>query len=147
MGIAALNPSYGQNVGMLPSFFGVDDIQQASFPRSAAVFRHRPGAETIFPGEETILGVRRSGPERIRSQIGATDQQRSSIMWAIIASSGIDRAQNTSAPEGSAEVWRQAEQRRADDIGTWLGQVLQRRRRLKAANASKTYPNGNPALR
>jgi hypothetical protein len=94
------------------------------------------------------LEVPRSEPEKIRAQIGATDQQRSSIMWAIIASGGgVSRAQNKRDPEGSAEVWQQAEQRRADDIGAWLGQVFERRRRLKAASASTAYPNANPALR
>jgi hypothetical protein len=99
---------------------------------------HRLSDETVFPGEETILEVRRSEPERIRAQVGVNDQQRSSIMGAIIAS-GVDRAPDKSEPEGSAEVWHQAEQRRADDIGAWLGHLFERRRRLKAANANSAY--------
>ena len=68
-------------------------------------------------------------------------------MGAIITSGGsVDRAPDKSEPEGSAEVWHQAEQRRADDIGVWLGHLFERRRRLKAANANSAYPNANPAL-
>jgi hypothetical protein len=33
-----------------------------------------------------------------------------------------------------AEVWRTAQQRRAEDIGAWLGQLFERRRRLKVAD-------------
>jgi hypothetical protein len=45
-----------------------------------------------------------------------------------------------------AEVWRTAQQRRTEDIGAWFGQLFERRRRLKAADAGATYPKGRPAL-
>jgi hypothetical protein len=45
-----------------------------------------------------------------------------------------------------AEVWRTAQQRRAEDIGGWLGQLFERRRRLKVADAEATYPKGGAAL-
>ncbi len=45
-----------------------------------------------------------------------------------------------------AEVWRTAQQRRAEDIGAWLGQSFERRRRLKVADEGTLYPKGRPAL-
>ena len=46
-----------------------------------------------------------------------------------------------------AEVWRSAEQRRAEEIGAWLGRVFQRPRRAKVRDLDATYPEGHPALR
>jgi hypothetical protein len=45
-----------------------------------------------------------------------------------------------------AEVWRAAQQRRTEDIGAWLGQLFERRRRLKVADDVAIYPKGRPAL-
>jgi hypothetical protein len=45
-----------------------------------------------------------------------------------------------------AEVWRTAQQRRTEDIGGWLGQLFERRRRLKVADDGAKYPKGRPAL-
>jgi hypothetical protein len=45
-----------------------------------------------------------------------------------------------------AEVWRAAQQRRAEDIGGWLGQLFDRRRRLKVADDGAIYPKDRPAL-
>jgi hypothetical protein len=44
-----------------------------------------------------------------------------------------------------AKVWRTAQQRRAEDIGAWLGQLFGRRR-LKVADDGANYPKGRPAL-
>jgi hypothetical protein len=43
-----------------------------------------------------------------------------------------------------AKVWRTAQQRRAEDIGAWLGQLFGRR--LKVADDGANYPKGRPAL-
>jgi len=40
-----------------------------------------------------------------------------------------------------------AEQRRAEDMGGWLGQLFEQRPRPKASDGKGTYPSGNPALR
>jgi hypothetical protein len=45
-----------------------------------------------------------------------------------------------------AEVWWTAQQRRTEDIGGWLGQLFERRRRLKVADDGAIYPKGRPAL-
>ena len=50
-------------------------------------------------------------------------------------------------PDGLADVWRTAEQRRAEDIGAWLGHIFEQRCRLKVARAEGAYPEGHPALR
>lgn len=48
-------------------------------------------------------------------------------------------------PDGFAEVWRTAQQRRAEDIGGWLGQWLERRR-LKRVDDGDTSPKAHRAL-
>jgi hypothetical protein len=57
----------------------------------------------------------------------------------------MEREQNDT--ETVAEIWRNAQQRRAEDIGIWFGQFIERRRRQKASDADAPYPQGNPALR
>jgi hypothetical protein len=59
----------------------------------------------------------------------------------------MERERNTTDPDGLAEVWRCAEERRADDVLGWLGESFERRRKRKAAGAATSYPDGNPALR
>jgi hypothetical protein len=49
--------------------------------------------------------------------------------------------------DGLAEVWRIAEQRRAEDIGPWLGRFFEKSRRLKAPDVDAPYPEGHPVLR
>jgi hypothetical protein len=46
-----------------------------------------------------------------------------------------------------AEIWRSAEQRRAEDLRGWLGQLFEQRPWLKASDAGRTYPPGHPAPR
>lgn len=46
----------------------------------------------------------------------------------------------------TAEVWRKAQRRREEDIGTWLGNYFEKRR-LRAADAVASYPEGHPAHR
>jgi hypothetical protein len=48
-------------------------------------------------------------------------------------------------PGDLAEIWRTAEQRRAEDIGGWFGQLFERRR-LKVADDGAKYPHGHSAL-
>ncbi len=40
-----------------------------------------------------------------------------------------------------AGIWRNAEQRRAEDIGVWLRRLIERRQ--KAAEAAVPYPQGD----
>jgi hypothetical protein len=48
-------------------------------------------------------------------------------------------------PDGFAEVWRAAEQRRAEDISGWVSQLF-KRRRLKLADDTASAPDGHSAL-
>jgi hypothetical protein len=48
--------------------------------------------------------------------------------------------------DGLADIWRSAEQRRAEDIGAWLGELFGPQR-LKTSGAASAYPEGHPALR
>jgi hypothetical protein len=51
-------------------------------------------------------------------------------------------------PDVLAEVWRTAERRRSADIGAWLGQLFElRRRRLKVAERDAAYPPVHSAFR
>lgn len=45
-----------------------------------------------------------------------------------------------------AGIWRNAEQRRAEDVGAWLRRVIERYRQ-KASEADGSYPQGKPILR
>jgi hypothetical protein len=57
----------------------------------------------------------------------------------------MQREQNTTDPDGLAEVWRSAERRRAKDLGAWLSQWVERRRRLKVSDAQAgPAPKPNP---
>jgi hypothetical protein len=58
----------------------------------------------------------------------------------------MEREQKKTDSDSLAEVWRNAEQRRAQDIGAWLGDVF-KKRRLKASDADAAYPEGHPAPR
>jgi len=55
----------------------------------------------------------------------------------------MERERNKADPDGLAEVWRSAEQRRAEDIGEWFSRFFQPRR-LKTSDAQAQYPRGNP---
>jgi hypothetical protein len=57
----------------------------------------------------------------------------------------MERAKNSTDPDGLAEVWRSAEQRRAEDFGAWLSQVVAQLRRLKVSDAQATDPTRKPA--
>jgi hypothetical protein len=46
-------------------------------------------------------------------------------------------------PDGLAEVWRAAEQRRAEDISGWIWQLFERRR-LKLADDTAKSAKGHP---
>ena len=48
--------------------------------------------------------------------------------------------------EGLAEIWRNAEQRRAEDIGGWLGQLFEARP-LEASKVDNAYSEGQPGFR
>jgi hypothetical protein len=47
----------------------------------------------------------------------------------------MEREQNNIDPDGLAEIWRSAERRRAEDMGAWLSQWFEQRRRLKVSDA------------
>jgi hypothetical protein len=57
----------------------------------------------------------------------------------------MKREQNNNDPDHLAEVWRNAQRRRAEDIGGWLSRLFDRRR-LKVSDADAAYPKGRPAL-
>jgi hypothetical protein len=59
----------------------------------------------------------------------------------------MEREQNKPGPEDVADVWQGAQQRRAEDIGAWVGHFFEQRRRRKASEAEVSYPTGNPVLR
>jgi hypothetical protein len=63
----------------------------------------------------------------------------------IIWSSAMEREPIKTDPDGITEVWRAAEQRRAEDISGWLGQWFERRQ-LKVADDGATNPRGHRAL-
>jgi hypothetical protein len=56
----------------------------------------------------------------------------------------MEREQNTTDPDGLAEVWRTAERRRAEDLGVWLSQWVEQKRRLKSPMPTDPPPNPNP---
>jgi hypothetical protein len=66
--------------------------------------------------------------------------------FIFIWSGAMERERNNTDPDGSAEVWRSAERRRAEDIEAWLRQWFVQRRRLKVSDAEASYPKGRPAL-
>jgi len=59
----------------------------------------------------------------------------------------MDREQNKTDPAGLADIWRNAEQRRAEDVGAWLSTFFEERRRLKASDTENPYPKGDPIFR
>jgi hypothetical protein len=59
----------------------------------------------------------------------------------------MDREAIKSDPDALADIWRSAERRRAEDIGTWLVRVFEKPRPLKAPDVDSAYPQGHPALR
>jgi hypothetical protein len=59
--------------------------------------------------------------------------------------SAMQREPIKTDPDGFAEVWRTAEQRRAEDISGWLGQWFERRR-LRVVDDGAIGPKGHPAL-
>jgi hypothetical protein len=56
----------------------------------------------------------------------------------------MEREQNTTDPDGLAEVWRSAERRRVEDLGAWLSQWIEQRRRLKVSDAQAADPAPKP---
>jgi len=58
----------------------------------------------------------------------------------------MEREPTKTDPEGLAEIWRSAEQRRVEDISGWLGQLFERRP-LKASKVDNAYSKGQPAFR
>ena len=59
----------------------------------------------------------------------------------------MDREENKTDLAGIADIWRNAEQRRAEDVGAWLGAFLKERRRVKASDGENPYPQGDPIFR
>jgi hypothetical protein len=62
-------------------------------------------------------------------------------------SSAMEREPIKTDPDGFAEVWRRAEQRRAEDMRGWLGQLFEQGPRPETSDAVEAYPPGHPALR
>jgi hypothetical protein len=58
----------------------------------------------------------------------------------------VVREPTKTEPEGFAEIWRSAEQRRAEDMRGWLGQLFERRP-LQAPKVDGAYSKGQPAFR
>jgi hypothetical protein len=46
----------------------------------------------------------------------------------------------------TADIWRRAQQRREEDIGTCIANYFEKRR-LKAASTTAPYPEGHPVPR
>lgn len=59
----------------------------------------------------------------------------------------MDRERNKADPDSLTEIWRSAEQRRAEDIGAWLSYFFEQRQRLRASDTETRYSGGNPVLR
>jgi hypothetical protein len=55
----------------------------------------------------------------------------------------MEREQNNTDPDGLAEIWRSAERRRAEDMGAWLSQWLEQRRRLRSPMPRPPIPPQN----
>jgi hypothetical protein len=47
----------------------------------------------------------------------------------------MQREENKADCDDLAEIWRSAEQRRAEDIRAWLGRFFEQRKRVKASDA------------
>jgi hypothetical protein len=60
----------------------------------------------------------------------------------FVWSNAIEREPIKTDPDGLAEIWRTAEQRRAKDISGWLGQLFDQRRRPRVADGEAAYPQG-----
>jgi hypothetical protein len=59
----------------------------------------------------------------------------------------MERERNSSDTDGLTEVWRLAEQRRAEDLNAWLSSFVSTflaRRRLMAEANTNSYPAGRP---
>lgn len=56
----------------------------------------------------------------------------------------MKREQNKD-PDDLAEIWRNAEKRRTEEIGGWVSHLFEPRR-LKTSEAEPQYPQGKPAL-
>ena len=54
----------------------------------------------------------------------------------------MGREPNIADPDGLAEVWRSAEQRRTEDIRKWLGQAFEKWRQLKTSDSEARIPEG-----
>ena len=59
----------------------------------------------------------------------------------------MDGERNKADLDSLTEIWRSAEQRRAEDIGAWLSYFFEQRRRQRASDTETPYPQGNPVLR
>jgi hypothetical protein len=64
----------------------------------------------------------------------------------ISGAAQMEREPNEIDCNDLAGIWRNAAQQRAEDIGAWLRQVIERRRQ-KASEADGSYPQGKPVLR
>ena len=58
----------------------------------------------------------------------------------------MEREQHKADPDNFAEIWRSAEQRRADEIGGWLARFIEKQRQLKTTDVAVNYPPGKPAV-
>jgi hypothetical protein len=59
----------------------------------------------------------------------------------------MEHERNTGDIDGLTEVWRLAEQRRAEDLGAWLSSFVSTflaRQRLTAEAKTNSYPAGRP---
>jgi len=62
-------------------------------------------------------------------------------------SATMEQKENKIDSDGLAEVWWNAEHRRTEEIGAWLGHILEKQRLQKLSDAEARYPQGNPILR
>jgi len=59
----------------------------------------------------------------------------------------MDLQQDNADPRSLSAIWRSAERQRAEDIGSWLSNFFEQRRRLRACDTGTSFPQGNPVLR
>lgn len=58
----------------------------------------------------------------------------------------MEREHSKTGSQDLAEIWRSAEQRRAEDIGERLGHFFEQRRQSKVTSAEASFPVGKPVL-
>jgi len=67
------------------------------------------------------------------------------LRFSLLIWSGAMKLEQDKDPGDFAEIWRNAEKRRSEEIGGWVNYLFERRP-LKTSEAEPQYPQGKPAL-